>query len=305
MAHKSSDDDAPRVELLFVRFKEDEADVAGLAEVVFHQLINYAIPRRKVIEAFGNPEAASFDASAFMQLVQEARDAFISYNASNPSPQSNARYSEIGEVIAFCIASHFLDAPQIAAKMALKTSSEMPVYGLDGVHARAESDGTLTVFYLESKLNEEANAAAGQYAVSESNFEKHRKLKLNEYRIARDLSNLDSLETPHREIALEYFNPYTASHAKVRERYVGVLTYSEKHYDGSIPVTDATPLTAHQENFRLKYLARKDAFKSHLAEQLAKKGGTAGKSRAFYLAVPDVQELRDLFAKAMTGQHVR
>lgn len=36
--------------------------------------------------------------------------------------------------------------------MALKTSSEMPVFGLDGIHATIDSKGTLTVFYLESKM---------------------------------------------------------------------------------------------------------------------------------------------------------
>jgi len=140
-AKKSKDTEAPRVDLLFLRFKEASPDKHGLAELVCHQVVNYALPGRKVKELLSKQQAGTLDLSLQSKLIAEAKRAFIAYDSQAKGPRANLRYAEIGEVIAFCVASHFLSSGQVAAKMALKTNSEMPMFGLDGVHVRAEPDG--------------------------------------------------------------------------------------------------------------------------------------------------------------------
>jgi hypothetical protein len=61
------------------------------------------------------------------RVNQAVRDVFINFNEKHPS-----RASEVGEVLAYCVTQHYLSAAQVAAKMALKTSSNMPVHGLAG-----------------------------------------------------------------------------------------------------------------------------------------------------------------------------
>jgi hypothetical protein len=296
---------APRVELLFVRFKEATPDENGLAEVVCNQVINYVIPKRKMMEVQKQADANPSDMSIWSKLVSEARRAFIAYKADSSTGEPQSRYSEVGEVIAFCIASHFLKAGQVAAKMALKTNSEMPVFGLDGIHVRVETDGTLTVFCFESKMVGDAKSGGEQYAKSAASFAKDRKHKLNEQRIARDLSNLDILEGAVRESALSYFDPYSEEQGNVRERFVGVIIYDEVAYTEKLAVTDATPIDAHQNNFVANFATLHGQFSQKLTAALKNKGVDVGTCRAFFLAVPSTLKLKELFSKEMSNEHIR
>ncbi|HEY1663567.1 MAG TPA: DUF1837 domain-containing protein [Verrucomicrobiae bacterium] len=296
---------APRVDLLFVRFKEATPDENGLAEVVCNQVINYAIPKNKIIEVQKQAVANPSDVSIWSKIVSEARRAFIAYKPTPSTDKPQSRYSEVGEVIAFCVASHFLNAGQVAAKMALKTNSEMPVYGLDGIHVKVETDGILTVFCLESKMVGNAKSGGEQYAKSAAGFAKDRKHKLNEQRIARDLSNLDILDGAVRESALAYFDPYSEEQGKVRERFVGIIIYDEPGYIDKLTVTDAIPIDTHQKHFVAKFESLHGEFSQNITTALKNQNVEAGTCRAFFLAVPSTARLKELFSKEMSNDHIR
>jgi hypothetical protein len=303
LAAAASSGDAVKVDLLFVRFKEDKPKLNELAEVLFHELINYCIPKKKLAEERRRArENGEPDTTLHMRLFAEARRAFIKYNRDLTKKNANTRYAEVGELLAYCVAIHYLRAAQIAAKMALKTNSEMPVFGLDGIHARAESDGTLTVFYLESKMTKDAESGSSQYADSAAKFEHDRKHELNELRIARDLSNLDAIEGPAREAALNYFNPYSTESAQVRERYVGVIAHTEALYEEKLAIDDDTPVTIHETTFCEKYRALHSSRVITVRNHLEAEGVSLGKARAFFVAVPSVDQLKALFATEMSGE---
>lgn len=303
-AFKSEATHAPRVDLLYVRFKEATVDVEGLAEIISHQVVNYALPKRKIRELLSKADG-SMDLSQHSKLIAEAKRAFIAFNPSATTTQALSRYAEIGEVLAFCVASHFLEAGQVAAKMALKTNSEMPVFGLDGIHVRKEEDGTVTVYFLEAKMVGEAKSGGEQYSKSAGGFDKDRAHKLNEQRIARDLSNLDILEDDARESALNYFDPYSQAQGNMRERFVGIIVHTEPGYQKTIPVSDANPPNAHEQHFLKGYKDLQPTFTADLEKALKKEGVELGKCRAFFIAVPDVDKLKTLFAEAMSGGHIR
>ncbi|TLD68957.1 DUF1837 domain-containing protein [Phragmitibacter flavus] len=304
-AKESVDTDAPRVDYLYLRFKEATPDEAGLAEIVYHQIVNYAIPRKKIRELIERSQSNPLDFSLHSKIFEEAKRAFIRYDSKATGPMANIRYGEIGEVIAFCVASHFLTAGQVAAKMALKTNAEMPVFGLDGIHVRGESDGTITVYFMEAKVVGEAESGAEQYAKSAGGFDNDRKHKLNEQRIARDLSNFDMFEGALREAALNYFDPYGQASENVRERFVGVVVYSEPLFGTKIPVNDATPLDAHEKHFVKSFESLFGGFKSALEKALKSHSAEPGRCRAFFLAVPDTGELKKRFAQQMANEHIR
>lgn len=304
-AKESVNTDAPRVDYLYLRFKEAIPDEAGLAEIVYHQLVNYAIPRKKIKELIERSQENPLDLSLHSKIFEEAKRAFIRYDSKATGPMANIRYGEIGEVIAFCVASHFLTAGQVAAKMALKTNSEMPVFGLDGIHVRGEADGTITVFFMEAKVVGDAESGAKQYAESAGGFDNDRKHKLNEQRIARDLSNFDMFEGALREAALNYFDPYGQASANVRERFVGVVVYSEPLFATKIPVNDSTPLYAHEQHFVKNFEGLFGDFKSALEKALKSNNAELGRCRAFFLAVPDAKNLKKLFAQQIANDHIR
>ena len=65
---------SPRVDLLFLRFKEATPDENGLAEIVCNQVINYAIPKRKMRDVQKAIEADPSDMSIWSKLVGLAGD---------------------------------------------------------------------------------------------------------------------------------------------------------------------------------------------------------------------------------------
>lgn len=304
-AKQSLQTDSPRVDYLHLRFKESIADDAGLAEIIYHQVVNYAIPRKKMLELVERSKSNPMDFSLHSRILTEAKRAFIRYDSKSTGAMANVRYAELGEVIGFCVASHFLEAGQVAAKMALKTNSEMPVFGLDGIHVRDEVDGSITVFFIEAKVVGDAESGAEQYAKSAGGFDQDRTHKLNEQRIARDMSNFDLFEGAIRASAIEYFNPYGQACENVRERFVGVIVYSEPLFANSIPVTDATPLDAHEKHFLNGFQTVFPSLAASLLKALKKNEAEPGRCRAFYLAVPDTAKLKQLFAQQMASEHIR
>lgn len=282
--------EGPRTFLLHVRFNEDLPKIEDLARYLWEQCFYYALPRRRQI-AFKNEVAK--DPSAMLRAANAARDAFITFNEKNP-----ARASEVAEVLAYCVVQHYLDASQVVAKMGLKTSSNMPVHGLDGVHAKYENEA-LTIYFLEAKLAKSANGGAKDYAESASNFLSNRSQYLREYQIVAELGNLDALEEPERQLALDHFDIMAKPKLQRRERYIGVICYSEKKYGDKLPVTDVGPIDVHEKHFTEMYAARQGHHRTAALKHLKNNGATPRKCMVFYVAVPDVNALRKSFYKVM------
>ncbi len=300
LAVASSITDAPRIDLLHLRFIEERPDEDALAEAVCHQVINYALPRRKLLAAM--EKLAHGDNSIMSKLTSEARSAFISFRSSKDpgiAKGLESRYSEVGEVIAFCVACHFLGAGQVAAKMALKTNREMPVFGIDGIHAQQDDYGTLNVFFLESKMVDDALSGMTQYLDSAISFYNNRAQNVRELNICQDLSNLDTLPEPARSTAIDYFNPYSTSRANVRERFIGVITYDEPLFANKTPVKDSNPRDLHEKAFVTEYAKKHKVLLKGANTRLFNRNAEPGKFRAFYVAVPSISRLKTLFAGNM------
>lgn len=282
--------EGPRTGLLHVRFSEDNPQIDALGEFLWAQCMFYALPRKRRLE-FQNAIAEDFSVTA--RVNQAVRDTFIEFNKKHPS-----RASEVGEVMAYCVAQKQLYAAQVAAKMALKTSYNMPVHGLDGIHASFEN-GEMTVYFLESKLAGSANSGVKEYAKSSAAFSSDRKQYLKEYQIVSDLGNFDSLTGPAREAALAFFDVQDNPDAPRRERYVGVICYSESRlFNDKIPVSEG-PVSAHETHFAGLLKAEHGLHKGRANKQILAAGANPSKSIVFFVAVPDVNALRRAFYRAM------
>ncbi|MDP1978336.1 DUF1837 domain-containing protein [Undibacterium sp.] len=296
-AYSSKIDDAsllPPTTLLYVRFNEDMPQVHSLARFLWKQCVNYALSRKRRIEFQKTIQnAAPGDISATTEIVRVVRDVFVDFNKKYPS-----RASEVGEVLAYCVAVHHLQAAQVAAKMSLKTSTNMPIHGLDGIHATFDS-GQLSIYFLESKLSQTANAGVREFAESVAGFSKNEKQYLREYELVGDLGNLDVLEGEVRKLALDHFDVIGKPEIQRRERYVGVICYSEKkHFSNVIPVSDG-PTDIHEKHFSGIYgnegRHHYDATLKHLKDH----GANPNKCIVFFVAVPSVDKLREAFYSEM------
>lgn len=78
---------------------------------------------------------------------------------------------EAGEILAYFLIESVLGAPQLVAKMDLKTNTKLESFGADGLHFKwNESDRALEIYCVESKLEEEPSAAVSNLVKSLKKF---------------------------------------------------------------------------------------------------------------------------------------
>lgn len=297
LAAQSADGDAPPTALMFVRLLENVANVEALARFLWQKAPNYALSRKRRAEFHRQlrEAAENADLSAAPDIVGVVRDAFLEFNAKYPH-----RSSEVGELVAYCIAIDQLKATQLAAKMALKTNNNMPVHGLDGIHAKVEN-GVLYIYFLESKLSSSANDGVKEFASSVSEFSSNKKQYRREYSIVKDLGNLDALTGAERDIALRYFDVMSSpDDVEKRERFVGVVLYSNPKVFDSLPAaSDSHPKGFHEAALKDTVSGLLLHHHSAAVKHLTDYGADINKCRVYFVAVPDVDALRELFYAAM------
>jgi hypothetical protein len=283
--------EGPRTGLLHVRFGEDRPRVEDFADILWTECMYYALPRRRQ-EKFRREIAV--DLTAVVRCHRAVRDLFIEFNARHPE-----RASELGEVLAYCLVQEHLGAAQVASKMSLKTAANMPVHGLDGIHAVFEN-GALTVYFLESKLASEGRRGVASYAASAAEFLGDRRQYLREYEIVADLGNLDALEGEERQRALDHFDVIGHPELSRRERFVGIICHSEPgHFGKRLPIRDDQPPDIHERDFAQRYAADHGKLRIVARTQLLRHGADPAKAIVLFVAVPDVRELRKAFYAAM------
>jgi hypothetical protein len=288
----------PHIAILFPGFREDEPDIQALAEFLWLQAVNYVIPlrlrQRAKEEAASSPTGA--DLSSAARLVQRTRKTFIDFNEKHPY-----RASEVGELLAYLIALKYLDAIQLASKMALKTNSNMPVHGLDGIHVRF-CEGLMTLYFLESKLAKSAYSGVQDYAESVKGFGDNRKQYLLEYEIIADLSNLSALSEQDKNTALEYLDVYGPKKSHRIERSIGVICYTDQAlYATTLPKSDGTPPIEHEAALAERLSKVYTSHRELVSKALSKKQVDQSVCKVFFIAFPDVNALREGFNKVMNG----
>jgi hypothetical protein len=134
--------------------------VKALAEILYDYIIHYCIAAKNRDEPLTPQQAA--------RLSKEARKLFRHPALKDGEEDTTG---EAGETLLFFLTEAILRAPQIVAKMELKTNSNDEVKGSDGIHARWNNDdGVVDFFFGESKLYQNANSAVSAAIKSISQF---------------------------------------------------------------------------------------------------------------------------------------
>lgn len=285
----------PSTTLMHVRFLENKANVEKLAHYLWLCAQNYSLSRRRRIEIQKQiSEAAPGDLSVAGLVTTTVRNAFLEFNKAFPH-----RSSEVGELLAYCVALEQLGATQLLAKMALKTNNNMPVHGLDGIHGKVEN-GWLNLFFLESKLSSSANAGAKEFAESIAEFSNNTKQYQREYQLVKELGNLDALPASDKELALEYFDVFGSSSIPKRERYIGIILYSDaKAFDAVPPVDDDYEPHYYEKFFSEEYAKQLSHHQEAVLKHLQNFGATPENCRVYFVVVPDANELREMLYQVM------
>lgn len=141
--------------------------VVALAEMLYSYIIDYCIASRNRSDPL-TPQQAT-------RLAKEARSLFRHPELVNGK---NDKTGEAGEALLFFLMEAVLGAPQLVAKMELKTNRKDEVKGSDGIHARWNEAECLVDFYFgESKLYQDVNAAIQSALKSISEFHDNKMYK--------------------------------------------------------------------------------------------------------------------------------
>lgn len=134
--------------------------VADLAKCLVNHAIDYAISSRNRPATMTAQEAAKY--------MQEARKLFRVVAA----PAEDAELAgEAGELLLYFLLETVLEAPQVVAKVELKTNPALEVNGSDGIHMRWHpTDSIVDVYFGESKLYKSVGAALTNAFSSIVNF---------------------------------------------------------------------------------------------------------------------------------------
>ena len=122
--------------------------IRRLVEFMRNSVADYAVPRSK-LEASRERDQKYNSSTAVTGLYHQACATFTDIKNTG----------EGGEILLFLLAERFLKLPQVLCKMDLKTDPRMHYHGADGVYASLSANGTLKLYWGESKMYKNAKAA--------------------------------------------------------------------------------------------------------------------------------------------------
>jgi hypothetical protein len=123
--------------------------VDKLVEILFSYFTHYCFSSRKrSAEGMDEIEKEQFISS----LKDEARELFRKWKEEDITPDNQPKAGEVGEMILWLLTEVILKAPQIVAKMDLKTNTQLEVFGSDGIHVKVDDDNILNLYFGEAKF---------------------------------------------------------------------------------------------------------------------------------------------------------
>lgn len=123
--------------------------IKNLAEKLYEYIIDYCIASRNRCGELTNQQS--------LRLTKQARSLFRHPDVTD---EMSDKTGEAGEALLFFLMEAVLGAPQLVAKMELKTNARDEVKGSDGIHIKwNDVDKLVEFFFGESKLYKSVSSA--------------------------------------------------------------------------------------------------------------------------------------------------
>jgi hypothetical protein len=196
--------------------------VAGLAQKLRNQLLDYAIPRSQVAEAIAEYQRTK-STEALTALEAKARGLFADVTKSG----------EGGEILLYYLAERVLGFPQVLCKMPLKTNTQQHYHGVDGIHAGVdEKTGRLALYWGESKLYKDVTSGIAECFKSISPFLLEREgagsASERDFQLLRD--NVDFNDSRLEGAFKRFLDPDDALFLKTEFRAICLVGFDYEQY---------------------------------------------------------------------------
>lgn len=263
------------------------ATVSELVKTIALFLAHFSLPRKQVQSAYNDIQSKTSQVDQhliYTQLDNEARSLFMR------ARKSAARTGEAGELLLYLLTEWLLEAPQIIAKMSLKTNAQMPVHGSDGVHVRFDAEtGNLVIYSGEAKLHSDIGSAI-RSAVESIQAGASREKMDHELELVRRHIDLSSLNPAAQKSLLAYLDPFEPASNKRQEVVTCLLGFDFADY-AALDATGDAP----DDQFRALAIEKLRVVGPAFADALTKADLPHQKVELFLLPVPSVTALRDQF----------
>lgn len=274
--------------LHYPALRDAQATVEELIRAIALYLAHFSLPRKQVEAVYMAQKTMKTDFErhqAISRLEQEARALFIR------ARKSSQRTGEAGELLLYLLTEWLLDAPQIIAKMSLKTSAQMPVHGSDGIHARFDAKtNRLILFSGEAKLYSDINKAIASAIASITSGLSREKMQ-HEIELVKRNIDFSSLDEAARTSLLRYLDPFEEASNERLEVVTCLVGFDFAGYVG-LP---AAGLDDPDTNFRTLATSKLREVGPVFASALKDAGLPNQRVELFLFPVPSVSVLRDLF----------
>jgi hypothetical protein len=248
-----------------------------LVDVLYDQLAEYCLKASKL-------ESATYS-HQHNTIQREARALLRKHKTGG----------EAGEILAYFLIESVLGAPQLVAKMDLKTSTNVESLGVDGLHFKwSGTDNALDIYCAESKLEKEPSAAISNAVKSLVGFY-HTKGYMNEIRLAT--AHFKHSDEEMKRQVINILQNRTPS-VTYRFRHACLVGYNWKGYVGLAGVD----VREREKEFRVRYAAERDRLHNLIRIHFPKAKEAAGTLIAFdvfFLPFQSVQQFRDAFNNAV------
>ncbi|TCU60707.1 uncharacterized protein DUF1837 [Novosphingobium sp. PhB57] len=219
------------------------------------------------------------------QLNDSATKLFIkAHKATN-------RNGEAGELLLYLLTEWVLGAPQVIAKMTLKTNPQMPVHGADGVHVRyCPETARLFLYWGEAKMYGDVGAALTAAAKSIAKSLKPDELD-HELQLVQRNIDFTGLDADAKHALLRYLDPHEEEYNERKDVITCLIGFD---FDGFQKASAAGDLGA-EDAFRSLAREQLQVVAPKVAAVFEAAGLGSQDVELFFFPLPAVQDFRDLF----------
>lgn len=271
----------------YITFADGVPTVQEFVEYLYDCLIPYCLPKRKVQDALQGIDA-SVDYARIVRLHDDAKGLFI--KAKNQLESGG----EPGELILYALLEWVLKAPRLVSKMYLKTNSNMPVHGTDGIHlGYDEAKDLLTIYFGESKIYKNFSSAADAAFISMSELLANAGQISREIEILNNLSDLSSLPPAFQSKIAQYINPYSTSDLTLQKRIVHacLLGFEYGAYNRILTLQPDKVASSFEEIYKKRISSACRVIERHYGKKLP----VTTNMHLFLLPFPDLNTFRTAF----------
>ena len=271
----------------FFPFRGGKPTVEEFIELLTTKLVSFCMSRKSINAAqeTWRDLSAQKQVEKIIQLRNKAFDLF------KKAQRNTNRNGEFGEVIAYLLIEYVLKAPQLVAKMSLKTNPQMPVHGSDGIHVSYDvASGGLTLLWGESKCYASVTSAISEAVESVAENLQSEKMKQELFLIEQH-GDLSHFSEAGQKAIMSFLDPYDENYNKRIDRSVIVIAFDFKRF-ADMNALKPTEVEAAFEDALRKQL---DACATRLDEHLKKHGIEHHSLDVFFLPVPSVHDFRTGF----------